>query len=182
MTPKNKNRLILLAVLLLFAAPMTVAFLLNVSGWHPQKTRNSGTLIEPSRDVSAVPVTLGDGTALVWRDPQWQWTLLALPGVQCAQACRERLDEVLRMRLTLGRNASRLRVVYLGPPLPAEVLAARAPLLSGNDVSGAFKELHARAEDGLALALVDPNGRLMMRYAEGYPALGLRDDIQRVFH
>ena len=182
MTPRNKNRLILLAVVLLFAAPMAVAFLLNAEGWRPHKTRNSGTLVDPVRDVSAVPVTLADGTALNWRDPQWQWTLLALPGAQCASACRERLDEILRMRITLGRNASRLRVVYLGPALPAADVAARAPLLAGTDTGAAFTPYRASAADGLALALVDPNGRLMMRYGDGYSALGVRDDLTRLFH
>jgi len=182
MTPRNKSRLTLLAVVLLFAAPLLVAMLLNAQGWHPQKTRNSGTLVEPPRDINAVPLRLADGTGLIWRDPQWQWTLLALPGAQCASHCRERLDEVLRMRLTLGRNAGRIRVVYVGPPLPAEMVAARAPLMAGSDTSNAFADYRARGDDSLALALVDPNGNLMMRYAEGYVALGLRDDVQRVFH
>jgi hypothetical protein len=182
MTPRNKNRLILLAVVLLFAAPLVTAFLLNAEGWRPQHTRNAGTLVEPPRDVGTAPVVLGDGSTLVWRDPQWQWTLLALPGAQCADKCRERLDEILRMRITLGRNASRLRIVYLGPPLPAEMLAARAPLLAGTDRDGTFAAYHAQSADDMALALVDPNGRLMMRYPQGYTALGVREDITRVFH
>jgi hypothetical protein len=182
MTPKTKSRLTLLAVVLLFATPMVIALLLNAEGWRPDKTRNAGTLIEPPRDVSAAPVVLGDGKALVWRDPQWQWTLLALPGAQCADTCRERLDEILRMRITLGRNASRLRVVYLGPSLPADMLVARAPLLAGSDNAQTFAAYRAQASDGMALALVDPNGQLMMRYAEGYVALGVRDDLTRVFH
>jgi len=182
MTPKTKSRLTLLAVVALFATPMLVAFWLNAEGWRPHTTRNSGTLIDPPRDVSAVPVMLADGSALVWRDPQWQWSLLALPGTRCAERCRERLDEVLRMRLTLGRNAGRLRIVYLGPALPAELVAARAPLIAGTDTGDAFAAYHAQGEDVLALALVDPNGKLMMRYAQGYAALGVRDDLQRVFH
>jgi hypothetical protein len=182
MTPRNKNRLILLAVVALFATPLTMAFLLNVAGWHPGKTRNSGTLIEPARDVRATAVTLSDGKALVWSDPQWHWTLLALPAARCAAACRERLDEILRMRLTLGRNAERLRIVYLGVELPAADVAARTPLLAGRDDAGTFAEFAARGDDTLALAVVDPNGLLMMRYPEGYSALGVRDDVQRLFH
>jgi hypothetical protein len=182
MTPRSKNRLILVAVLLLFAAPMLIAFLLNAEGWHPQKTRNTGVLIEPSRDVVSVPLKLSDGNDMVWRNPQWQWTLLALPGAKCESVCRERLDEILRMRLTLGRNAERLRVVYLGPEMQPDFVTARAPLVTARDDTGFFSEYRAHGDDAMALALVDPNGRLMMRYAEGYPALGVRDDIMRVFH
>ena len=91
-----------------------------------------------------------------------------------------RLDEMLRMRLTLGRNAERVRVVYLGPALPVDVLTARAPLLAGSDDAGFFAGYRATADDALALALVDPNGLLMMHYPEGYSAQGLRSDIQKV--
>lgn len=182
MNKQNRNRLVLLALLLIFAAPLGIAFLMNAEGWRPQQTRNSGTLIEPPRDVSAVAVPLADGSKLVWRNPQWQWTLLALPGAHCATQCMTRLDEALRMRLTLGRNAERLRVVYLGPPLPAGDVAARAPVLAGQDDSHALAEYRASGDDAMAMALVDPNGLLMMRYPEGYSAQGLRSDIQKVLH
>jgi hypothetical protein len=179
---QGQNRLMLVAIAAIFFVPLLAAFLLNVVGWRPQNTRNVGTLVDPPRDVTAATVTLDDGTHLVWRDPQWQWTLLALPGAQCASQCQERLDEALRMRLTLGRNAERLRVVYLGAALPAEFVTARSPMLAGRDDSGAFVSARAQADDGLALALVDPNGLLMLSYPEGYSAQGLRSDIVRVLH
>jgi hypothetical protein len=182
MNRQNRNRLVLLAIVLLFAAPLLIAYVMNREGWHPQQTRNSGVLVEPPRDVNAVAVTLTDGSRLLWRDPQWHWTLLALAGAQCAQECRLRLDEALRMRLTLGRNAERLRLVYLGPPLPQADLAVRAPLQAGQDDAGVLAEYRARDTDALALALVDPNGLLMLRYPDGYSAQGLRSDIQKVLH
>ena len=182
MNSRTKNRLILVLVVLVFAAPLLVAYVMNREGWRPQQTRNSGTLVEPPRDVSAVPVTLTGGAKLAWRDPQWHWTLLALPGAQCAARCQARLDEALRMYITLGRNAERLRPVYLGPALPSEYLAARAALQSGQDDSDALAEYRAQGEDALALALVDPNGLLMLRYPQGYDAQGLRSDIQKLLH
>lgn len=182
MNRQIRNRLALIVLLMMFAAPLLIAYLMNREGWRPQQTRNSGTLVEPPRDVSSVAVALTAGSKLVWRDPQWRWTLLALPGAQCGMQCRMRLDEALRMRLTLGRNAERLRIVYLGPPLPVPDVAARAPLLAGSDDGGAFAEYRAHSDDDLALALVDPNGLLMLRYPYGYSAQGLRSDIQKVLH
>jgi hypothetical protein len=155
---------------------------MNREGWRPQQTRNSGTLVEPPRDVTAASVTLTDGTKLAWRDPQWHWTLLALPGARCASECQARLDEALRMHITLGRNAERLRVVYLGPELPKEYLAARSALQVGQDDTGAFADFRAQGADALALALVDPNGLLMLRYPQAYDAQGLRGDIQKLLH
>jgi len=182
MTPRNKNRLILIGLALMFLVPMGAAFLMNAQGWRPQNTRNHGVLVEPPQDVSSVAVSLADGAKLVWRDPQWQWTLLALPGAQCGDACRTRLDEMLRMRITLGKNADRVRVLYLGPDFEKDYVAARAPLLVGHEQGDAFAKFRTPAADGLALALVDPNGLLMLHYPEGYQAAGVREDITRVLH
>ena len=182
MNPRSKNRLILVLVALVFAAPLLAAYVMNREGWRPQQTRNSGTLVEPPRDVTAASVTLADGSKLAWRDPQWHWTLLALPGAHCAAECQVRLDEALRMHITLGRNAERLRVVYLGPALPQDYLAARSALQTGQDDTGTFAEYRAHSDDALALALVDPNGLLMLRYPQAYDAQGLRSDIQKLLH
>jgi hypothetical protein len=178
---QNKNRLVLVAVLLLFAAPLLIAYVLNTQGWHPQNTRNSGSLVNPPVPVATAPVTVAGGAKLVWRNPQWQWTLLALPGVHCETQCQIRMDELLRMRLTLGRNAERLRIVYLGPQIPLSSFIGGA-LLTGSDDAGTFAKYRAQGDDALALALVDPNGLLMMHYAEGYSAVGVRSDVQRLFH
>ena len=178
----NRGRLVLVGIVVVFAIPLVAAFLLRGSGWQPARTLQSGMLIQPARDVSAAPVTLADGTRYAWLDPQYRWTLVMLPGNACAQNCQTRLDEVLRMRITLGRNADRLRVMYLGPALAPDFLALRAPLVTGSDDSGAFSFARAQGADDLALALVDPRGQLMLRYADGYSAQGLRSDIVKVLY
>jgi hypothetical protein len=179
---RNRNRLVLIVIVLVFAAPIVTAFVLNSAGWRPANTRNSGTLVDPPLDVSGAPVTLADGAALQWRDPQWHWTLLALADGECADACRTRLAELVRLRITLGRNAERLRIVYLGAPLPAATLAELAQLQSGRDEGGKFAAFRPAQPGALALALVDPNGLLMMRYDAGYDAARLRQDIVKVLH
>jgi hypothetical protein len=177
----RKGRLTFVAIVLVFAAPIIVALALNLSGWRPQKTRNYGALVQPPADVTSLPVTLAGGTTLDWRDPQWHWTLLALGHGGCADACRTRLAELMRLRITLGRNAERLRIVYLGPALPASDAAALAPLQAGDDAGG-LAAYHPPEPGAVALALVDPNGLLMLRYPAGYDAGRLREDIVRVVH
>lgn len=177
----RKGRLTFAAIVLVFAAPLLAALVLNLSGWRPAKTRNYGTLVQPPADVGAVAVTLADGTRLDWRDPQWHWTLLALANGDCAVACRTRLAELMRLRITLGRNAERLRIVYVGSPLPKADADALAPLQRGDD-GGALSAYRDAAPGGVALALVDPNGLLMLRYAAGYDAGRLREDIVKVLH
>ncbi len=182
MNKSSRNRLVLAALLLLFALPLALAFLLLAGGWHPLNTRNSGTLVDPPRDVGAASITLADGSRYVWRDPHYRWTLLMLPGTECARDCRTRLEEALRMRITLGRNAERLRMLYLGPPLPPGFVTANAPLEAGRDDTGAFAGERASGDDALALALVDANGKLVLWYPAGYSAQGLRNDIVQIIY
>lgn len=177
---RNRNRWMFIGVVAVFVVPMLIAFALNFAGWEPKGTKAYGTLINPPRQVDAVPISLAGGEKLVWRNPQWQWTLLALPGANCAQRCQADLADLVRMRATLGRNASRLRIVYLGPALTSETLAALVPLQAGTDDSNAFADLRAKGDDTLALALVDPGGYLMMHYTEGYDLGGVRRDLPKV--
>ncbi len=180
MDKRNRNRLVLAVIALVFAAPIVAALVLNATGWRPAHTRNAGTLVDPPLDVSGAAVTLADGSKLQWRDPQWHWTLLALASGECADACRARLAELVRLRITLGRNAERLRLVYLGAPLPAAL--ELSPLQVGRDDDARFAAQVPAAAGAVALALVDPNGLLMMRYDAGYDAARLRQDIVKVLH
>lgn len=182
MNKQNQNRLVFVAIVLLFAVPLIAAFVLRSSGWKPTNTRNTGTLVEPPRDITHATATLADGTPFTWKDPQYRWTLLLLPSADCAAKCIERIDEAVRMRLTLGRNAERLRIVYIGQTQADEFFASRAPLSLVRDETNVFADERARNADSLALALIDPNGLLMMRYPDGYSAQGLRSDITRIIY
>jgi len=182
MNKLTKSRIILVVIVLMFAIPLIAAFAIRSSGWQPTNTRNSGTLVVPPRDVTSAVATSGDGLPFTWKDAQFHWTLVLLPSADCATKCVERIDEAVRMRLTLGRNAERLRIVYIGPPQPQEFFAGRTPLTFVRDASNAFTDAHAGGSDSLALALIDPNGLLMMRYPDGYSAQGLRSDITRIIY
>lgn len=182
MNKLTKSRLTLLAVFALFAIPLIAAFLVRASGWHPAETKNTGTLVDPPRDIKSVEAKTPDGSTFAWKDPQFHWTLVMLPGANCAAKCIERIDEALRMRITLGRNSERLRVAYIGPKQSDEFFSQRAPLVNLSDPSNAFADYHAHDDDSLALALVDPQGLLMMRYPDGYSAQGLRGDITKIIY
>jgi hypothetical protein len=178
----NRNRLFLIAIVLVFAAPLVVALLLNLSGWRPATTRNYGVLVEPPVDVGAAPVTLDGGGKLDWSDPQWHWTLVVLANGECGAPCQAKIADVLRMRLTLNRNAERLRVVYLGAPLPAPAMQAFAPLEAGSDDGNALAAYRPAAAGTPALALVNPNGLLMLRYGSDFDVARVRQDLVKVVH
>lgn len=155
------------------------AYVLNAFGWRPAGSRNYGTLIEPPQDLTAARFVQPDGKPIAWKDENWSWTMFAIPGPSCAKACIERIDELRRARLTLNQNAFRVRVVVIGE-LPADVLAALAPVTTATDVEHRLAGLRPTGADEVAVAFADPHGFLVMRYAVGYDANRLRKDLARV--
>ena len=179
MTPRNRNRIGLILILLLFAAPLLTAYVLNAFGWRPAGSRNYGTLIEPPQDLGAARFIQDDGKPLAWKDEDWSWTVFALPGPSCARGCLERIDELRRARLTLNQNAFRVRVVVLGD-LDANALAAMKPVMRARDVDAKLAALRPAGADEVAVAFADPHGFLVLRYPVGYDANKLRKDLARL--
>jgi hypothetical protein len=180
MNPVTRNRLALVLIASLFAAPFLAAWLLNAGGWRPSGARNYGELVTPPLELAAARITLADGSTLAWRQPSRTWTLFALAGPGCAAACRERIDELRRVRLTLNQNAYRTRVVVVGTSLEASTLEAMQPVQVATDADGALTRLLPGDADQLAVAFADPDGRLVLRYAPGYDGSKLRKDLERL--
>jgi hypothetical protein len=180
MTPENRNRIGLILIVLLFAAPIATAYLLNAAGWRPSGMRNYGTLIEPPQDLSAARFVLDDGKPLAWKDEDWSWTLIALTGPGCAQKCLARVDELRRARLTLNQNAFRVRVVVLDETLSPDALAPLKPTQRARDVDGKLAAFRPQSADDVAAVLVDPHGFLVLSYPSGYDANLLRKDLARL--
>lgn len=178
MTPRNRNRIGLILIVLLFAAPLLTAYVLSARGWRPAGTRNYGTMIEPPRDLTAARFVYDDGKPLAWKDENWSWTIFALPGPHCAQKCVARLDELRRARLTLNQNVFRVRIVVLGD-VPADALAALAPVRTARDVGHALDDMRPAGDDEVAVAFADPHGFLVLGYGVGYDANKLRKDLER---
>lgn len=167
-------------LLALFAAPLLSAWLLSVAGWRPPAKRNFGELIEPPQDLNAARFVLADGSVLEWKDRDWSWTIFALTGPDCAANCLARLDELRRVRITMNQNEQRVRVIVLDDRLASAQLARLQPLKSAHDADAALATLHPVGADQVAAALADPHGFLVLRYAVGYDANGLRKDLAKL--
>lgn len=179
MTPRNRKRLGLILLIVLFLAPLGAAIVLNAIGWRPAGTRNYGELIEPPRSLAQARFLLADGAPLQWQDADWSWTMFALTGPACADACLARIDELRRARLTLNQNAHRVRVVVLDDSLQPAALAPLAPVVAARDTDGALAAMRPGAGE-VAVAIADPHGFLVMHYAAGYDANRLRKDLLRL--
>lgn len=180
MTTRFRSRLGLILVLLLFAAPFLAAWMLTLFGWQPIGTRNHGELIEPPQDLANAHFVLADGRSLQWRDRDWSWTLFAVTGPDCAAKCLARLDELRRVRITMNQNEGRVRVIVLDQALAPAFLDRLKPLQTARDADSALTSLRPAGADEVAVALADPHGFLVLRYAVGYDANGLRKDLAKL--
>ena len=180
MNTRNRNRRGLILVLSIFVAPFLLAWVLNTMGWRPIGTRNSGELIAPPMDLNDARFTLADGSVLPWKDPDWSWTLFAMPGPNCASHCRARLDELRRVRMTMNQNSSRVRLIVVDERLAPDFLDQLPPLQIGHDEGHLLAKMQPATADELAVAIADPHGFLVLRYPPDYDANGMRKDLARV--
>lgn len=177
---RNRRRLQLLLVASIFALPILVAMALTLAGWMPG-TRSYGVPVLPQRSVATIPLTFVDGAPFAWRDRDFHWTLVALPGPDCRQNCLHALDMIARARITLNQNADKLRLVYLDtPPDDAQAQALIKPWRVAQTVAHDLDDLRPARRDAMAAVLVMPDGVALTHYPDGFDANGLKKDLQKV--
>lgn len=178
----RKSRIFLVLIALVFAAPMIVAGLLSWAGWMPG-TKGNGEAIVPQRNfvTEQLRVQLADGKPYAWRDSEPRLTLIALAGPDCAAHCLATLTSMAAARVTLNRNQSRLRLLYLGTP-PADDAhdGMRNYWLLGSDVDGKLAGYRPSTPDSVSAVLVESNGTALSLYPAGFDPSGLRKDLQKV--
>lgn len=175
------RRTTLLLVALLFLSPFVVALVLNRIGWHPQATRNNGELIQPPQPLGELSLhDRGGGEPLPLANMEHRWTMIVRLPSACDDACAARLDELHRVRYSLGRHAPKLAVRLIAPAAMPQVPESMRVL---DDASVAALEA-ASPLIGQAPAwtgfLVDDKAYLMMRFAPDLEARLLRRDLGRV--
>jgi hypothetical protein len=176
------SRLKLMLIMLVFAAPIIAAGLLMLSGWQPSGKAN-GQAIEPQRNfvTEQVQITLADGKSWAWRADEPQLTLVALAGPDCAAQCLDVLTKMAAARITLNRNAPRLRLLYVGaPPANAAASGMTDYWQLGQDGKGQLASFRPAAPDSVAALLVESDGTALSLYPVGFDPSGLRKDLQKV--
>jgi hypothetical protein len=91
------------------------------------------------------------------------------------------LTKIAAARITLNRNAPRLRLLFVGKP-PAD--AASSGMTSywqvGQDSKNQFAAFRPSAPDSVAALLVESDGTALSLYPAGFDPTGLRKDLQKV--
>ena len=179
---RNRNRWALVAIAALFFGALAFAGLLRFSGWRPAGMKNMGELLQPPADLRQVVPTQFDGKDYKWSDAPRTWRILAMThdcdGARRA-ACESLLEQLDKVWQLSGKDADRVHVLWVGPlpqggPRPATLHNLRA--------SDTLRAGLPRADDakGFPVYVLDPNGFVVLRYAPGFDASGLRTDLSRL--
>jgi cytochrome oxidase Cu insertion factor (SCO1/SenC/PrrC family) len=181
------------ALAALFFVPVVAAFWLyyGVPGWRPGGAANRGNLIDPAVPLPVLEFAGTGGQTIAGDLLRDRWTLLFIGAASCDARCRDALYLTRQTRLALGKDADRVRRVFLatGPCCPATALAAEHPdlvvaILTQSQLDALMRLIPQRdtspTADPARTYIVDPLGNLMMSYSTDAPDKALLDDLKRL--
>lgn len=179
----------MLLVLLICAAPVVASYLTFYVIRPDGATAAYGQLIEPPRDMPALPAADPQGRALPLETLKGQWLLVMVDDARCAESCEKRLYAQRQLREMLGRERERLDKVWIA----TGDAAVAAPLLRALADTPAMHVLRLpesavagwlQPAPGQRVAehfyLIDPSGRWMMRFPPDAQPAKVKRDLDRL--
>lgn len=166
------DRVKLLLLLGFFAMPAMAAWLTQLF-WRPATTANYGELMQP--EVPRLPgLTDAAGIPADLATLRGRWILLTVAKADCDAACRGQLDLSRRVRLAQGRDQSRIvQVLLQSAPVriqpPSGLQSYQVPHGSLAHWPGSARTY-----------LIDPMGRLMMRFPESSDGRAMARDLRQL--
>lgn len=163
-----------------FMLPVVAAYLAYF-GWRPAAHANYGELMK----VAPLQQTAGkllDGTSFDLDALQGKWLMVHVGSASCDAACARELYLMRQVRITQGKEQSRLERVWVvtdsGTP-DAALLQAHSGLLVWRPTNDAFvAQFPAVLSRGDHIYLVDPLGNLMLRFPAQPDAKRMMKDLK----
>ncbi len=189
MQQRSRNRLVLIAIAVLFFLPVLAAVLMQSKWWHfePAHTTNRGALVEP-------PQSIPDG-AVDWTTEQGpRWMVLYLPATDCGKPCVEDAAALRQIHIGLGRRREHV-VIGLLPANPGGALAPDEwqrvydefviGAGRGDDAWQVLRDAAAATGVGDATMarhafLLDPAGRVVLAYPADFTPGDINKDLKRL--
>lgn len=180
MSRKSSSRLALIGVAVLFLSPFIVALVLNRLGWHPSGTRNNGVLIEPPQMLGDLTLRTRAGRAVALVNPDHRFTLVVRLPAACDGACRQRLDELYRVRYSLNRHAPRLVIALIAPAVMPQLPEALQVLDEAGEAALQAASTRFNEQPEWGGLLIDDKAYLMLEFPPDLPARLVRRDLGRL--
>ena len=161
-----RSRASLWLIIALCVAPVVASYV-TFYFFAPSGRTNYGELVE-TKPLPVERLNLADGSAFKLDQLRGKWLLMMTDDGACASNCPQQLLALRQLRLTQGRDMSRIERVWLvtDNTLPAPELTA--PYAGTWLVRAAGSELlKALSTDGTLrgyIHIVDPLGNLVLRY------------------
>ena len=180
---RRRNRLTLLAILVLFLGSMLVAGVMRFADIHPAASRQKGELLDPYADLRDARLHLATGEAYEWAPVNRTWRIVVPAPAECDEACRRRAADIGVVWGTFNKDSARLDVLWwcasAGCAWPQDVQAPSTLRVIAPDPARA-RLPRVDVAGGLPVYVVDPNGFVVRRYAPDADLAGLREDLNRL--
>jgi hypothetical protein len=173
------GRLKMFAVLLVCAAPVVASYF-TFYVLRPEGKPSFGELVEPPRGLPDVVGTTLDGKSTNLRALKDQWLLVSVATANCDAQCARHLYFQRQLRVGLGKEKERLDWVWLVSDAAPVADTLRPALKEATVLRVPAAELAKwlTPQNGYAmedhLYLVDPLGKLMMRFPAHVDTAGAR--------
>ena len=181
---RNRNRLLLVAIVVLFLGSALVAGALRFSGWRPAGMQNHGELLDPPGDLRGIVPRLAAGGDYLWLPAERRWRIVVAPPAGCGAACVELSRELDLVWQLFGRKADHVDILWVGEvPAGAVRNAAWREIQPDPALRGALPRVDGaagEADNGPPAYVVDPNGFVILRYAPGFDPGHLRADMAKL--
>lgn len=180
---RNRNRRMLVAIFVLFFGSMALAGLLRFSGWQPEGRKNHGELLQPPTDLRELAPVLADGTAYEWNPGERTWRIALAPPADCGDECARLARDVDVVWQLFGKDADRVHVLWIcGQPGCMPPAGVAVPRTLRHVADPALRAALPGVDDpaGVPVYVIDPNGFVVLRYAPGADAGGLRADLAKL--
>ena len=187
LSQKNKGKLTLIGIFLLFFIPIIASWYLVFYTDFMQDSQGiqHGKLVNPV--VSIGPIKAKEISTMNEVEITKKWILVFIQNNVCNEFCKERLYQLRQIRLALGEDRDKVdRLVIFNKENNLNELK---DLYSGQKfIDNSFKNyqfLVTKFKDlyldkANPIFLVDPYGYLMMQYPEGTEPKGIIKDIERL--
>lgn len=180
---RRRNRLTLLAILVLFFGSMLVAGVMRFADIHPAASRQKGELLDPYTDLREAHLRTTAGEPYEWSPIHRVWRIVVPAPAECGEACRRRAKDVGVVWEMFNKDVSRVDVLWwcasAGCDWPQGLPAPTTLRVIAPDPARAQLP-RVDAAGGLPVYVVDPNGFVVLRYAPDADLAGLREDLNRL--
>ena len=183
---QSKGRWKLFVIILVCASPLIASYLAYYV-IKPQGRTNYGELLDPRNyPMPQMNTTALDGKPASLETYKGKWIMLQADSADCAEPCRTKLFQQRQLRLTQGKEMSRIERIWLvTDDKPVDTV-----LLKEYDGTRVLRADPATLKQWLPVAegaaltdhvyMIDPLGNLMMRFPKNPDPNKMKKDISKL--